>query len=104
MLKVKTKNSKEYIMCSAIHFDDGRVHVHQPINITRGFVVAGRRHHNCFHTLKACGHPSGTSMLSIQGFLTSEDRFVTREIAADLAFKAGQIDKKITSLFSENIW
>ena len=98
------KNKKEYIMCSAIHFDDGRVHVHQPVNITQGFVVAGRKHHNCFSTLKACGNKSGTSMLSIQGFLTNEDRFVPRELAATIAFDAGQLNKPVNVLFSEHLW
>ena len=44
--------SAEYILCSAIWIDDGvTTYVHQPKNIKQGFVVAGRRHHNCITTL-----------------------------------------------------
>lgn len=44
---------KEYILCASIHFDDGKVHEHQPKNIKTGFVVCGRRHHNYYNTLQS---------------------------------------------------
>ena len=37
----------ERILCAAIWYNDGKKHVHQPINIETGFVICGRRHHNC---------------------------------------------------------
>lgn len=40
-------NLEERILCAAVHYDDGKEYVHQPINITSGYVVCGHRHHNC---------------------------------------------------------
>lgn len=37
-----------YIICAAVHYNDGNNYPHQPINIGSGIVIAGRRHHNCF--------------------------------------------------------
>lgn len=36
---------KEYIICAANHYDDGKKHPHTPKNIEQGFVICGRRHH-----------------------------------------------------------
>lgn len=42
---------------------------------------------------------------TIQGFLTTEDRFVDRYEGALIAFDANQInDPNITCLYSEDIW
>ena len=41
-------NKKEYILCSAIWFDDGNKHAHQPLNITSGVVLCGFRHCSIF--------------------------------------------------------
>ena len=53
-------DTKEYIICSAIHFDDGEEYVHQPKNIKTGLVVCGMRHCNVFTTIsliaQKCGH------------------------------------------------
>jgi len=38
----------EYVICAANHFNDGKQYEHQPKNIKQGFIVTGRRHHNCF--------------------------------------------------------
>jgi hypothetical protein len=94
-------NNKEYIICSAIWFDDGVKHPHQPKNIDIGYVVCGRRHHNCFQI---------QFMIDInhiereQGFLTNTDRFVDREEAGQIAYDAGQITEKNNFLFSEDLW
>ncbi|MFA5174762.1 MAG: hypothetical protein WC438_06290 [Candidatus Pacearchaeota archaeon] len=39
-----------------------------------------------------------------QGFITTENRFVLRKEAADIAFKTGQIKEKIDDLYSENLY
>lgn len=36
---------KEYILCSANHYDDGEKEIHGPKNIESGFVICGMRHH-----------------------------------------------------------
>ena len=98
-------NKKEYILCSAIHNDDGKVHVHQPRNVTSGFVVCGRRHHNCFTTLALIGIKPNKDQ--VQGFLTSRDQFVTREEGSVIAKKSGHIQKtqlKHDELISEDLY
>jgi len=96
----------EYILCAAIHFDDEQQYVNQPLNITSGFVISGRRHHNCFGTAFLI-HDQKTTYLKhekAQGFLTSKDRFVSREEAAIIAFEQGQTIKLHETLFSEDLY
>lgn len=105
---------KEYILCAAIHFDDQKEYVHQPKNITTGFVVCGRRHHNCFALFSAIKSHRGTTdddlrdypshKHTVQGFLTSKDRFINREEAAKLALETGQIKESVGILFSEHLY
>lgn len=44
---------KEFIICAAIWYNDGKEHIHQPKNIKKGFVICGRSHHNCYATASA---------------------------------------------------
>lgn len=85
---------KEYILCAAIWFDDGgKDYVHQPKNITSGYVVCGRRHHNCFTIRAMLQGPKNerSNEDHIQGFLTNLDRFVDRKEAYKIAFENDQI-------------
>lgn len=43
-------------------------------------------------------------MTEIQGFLTTKNRFVTREEAAEIAYSAGQISSPKEELYSEDIY
>jgi hypothetical protein len=102
---------KEYILCAANHYHNELFDEHpiyQPRNITSGYVVCGRRHHNIIHlhnyltktTQKDCPHTSG--------FLTNLDRFVGREEALQIALAANQV-KDISNLrgdilFSEDLY
>ena len=101
---------KEYILCAANHYNDGKKHNHQPKNIDSGFVVCGRRHHNCITTFAIIvGFPYDENALELrrterQGFLTNEDRFVEREEAAQIAFEAGQIKQHTITLYSEDVY
>ena len=99
----------ERILCAAILFNDLKVHVHQPQNITTGFVVCGRRHHNCYATLVAIlgddkWVETKMDFEQVQGFVTSLDRFVNREEAAKIAYVAGQVDKIHDRLISEHLY
>ena len=99
----------EYILCSAVWYDDGKVHHHQPLNIETGVVVCGFRHHNCLGTAHALGRPDGVPPSGTkQGFLTSENRFVNRSDARIIANASGQLEgRKVHSkhgLFSEDLW
>lgn len=100
-----------YIICAAILYQDGNKYKHQPRNIDTGFVVCGRRHHNCFITSYILnGEQSLKRKVSdntwkvTQGFMTSDDRFVNREEAGVIAFEAGQTPKLTECLFSEDIY
>lgn len=105
MDKHKKDFIKEYIICSAIHFDNKAdiEHPHQPKNITSGFVLCGRRHHNCFATASILGF-NRLGIQITQGFLTNEDRFLNREDAAKVAYYSGQIEELENSLMSEMLW
>lgn len=106
----------EKILCSAIWFNDGTKHPHQPRNIEEGFVVCGRRHHNCYALVQSIGKALGYDKTlivkkgislerrEIQGFLTDKDRFVDREEASAIALESGQINKALSKLYSEDIW
>ncbi len=98
----------EYIICSAVWFDDGIDHEDQTIKGETGFVVCGRRHHNCFHT--ACildDERKYKAHEKAQGFVTNKDRFVDRIEGAKIAFEAKQIEQPTNhrlGLFSEDLW
>jgi len=85
------------IICSANHYRDSRVHVHQPRNIATGFVVCGRRHHNCINTFtQIVSFPYSEQALTIkrtetQGFLTNTNLFVDRKLALLIALHAKQL-------------
>ena len=97
----------EYILCSAIHFDDGQEYVHQPKNITSGFVLCGFRHGNVFAQTgtKVFDRQNKMKILEeTQGFLTSKNRFVGRKEASEIAWNSNQIKQYKDELFSEDIY
>jgi hypothetical protein len=98
------KKQREFIICAAIHYDDGQVHPHQPVNVKTGIISAGRRHHNCFTLLNDAFGRKITQGHLMQGFLTSEDRFVQRKEAATIAFNSKQISSDNECLFSEDLY
>lgn len=98
------------ILCSAIWYKDVPTAVFNPYNVDRGVVLCGWRHPNIIQQMKALtgkrtvrNGPDAAGE-SVQGFLTSDNRFVSREEAATIAFKAGQIDKPLKLLHSENLY
>jgi len=112
----------ERILCASIHFDDGKIHEHQPKNIKTGFVICGRRHHNCYTSLQAIAKTLGIgnenalklierSGRDVQGFINNLDRHVDRKEGYYIAKAAGQIvygagmeDKDNPMLISENLY
>lgn len=108
---------KEYILCAANHYNDNNKHVHSPDNIDTGYVICGRRHHNCIETFTLIvgfpyteyGYKINATM--IQGFLTNTNRFVGRKEAYEIAFCANQIigpnrgySKNSIGLMSEDLY
>ena len=77
---------KEFILCSAIYINDNKIHEQQPENTEIGFVVCGRRHNNCYQTIKditslsenqvigeLVSNLSDEELRKHQGFITSLD-------------------------------
>lgn len=105
---------KEYILCAANRYDDGQKREFNPKNVRTGFVVCGRRHHNCISTFaQIVGFPYNDEAkrimrTEVQGFITNTDRFVSRMEALKIAREANQIitedgNDKI-GLFSEDLY
>ena len=110
---------KEYIICASIHFNDGKKHENQPVNIDTGFVVSGRRHHNCYSTLAAIAKSIGLEeRIKVlmnkterdgQGFITNTNRHVDRKEGYLIAKSAGQLlhnihDASNPILISEDLY
>ena len=92
-----------HIICAANWYNIKYVFEFQPRNIKHGMVVCGRRHHNIIYTFcELTGEPRGDDC--IQGFMTSDDRFVDRKEAAKIAFAAKQIPEMKRELYSEDIY
>jgi hypothetical protein len=95
------------ILCAAIWFIEQQTAISNPIGVTTGMVLCGHSHVHCrdqfialtgkYMVIPQCGK-------YIQGFLTSDNRFVTRQEAATIAWVAGQIDSPRTILYSEDLY
>lgn len=105
---------KEFILCAANYYNDGIENIHSCENITEGFVICGRRHHNCISIFaKIHGFPYNERAKEImktevQGFITNTNRFVDRLEALKIARESGQIitgegNSKL-GLFSEDLY
>lgn len=95
---------EERILCAAIYYKNDKYYPHQPKGILNGFVICGRRHHNCISILSIMNLPKNVHIE--QGFITNLDRFVDREEAFIIAEKTGQLlfKHKTGSLFSEDLY
>jgi len=105
---------KEYILCAANYYNDGNKNVHTCRNIKEGFVICGRRHHNCiaiFALMRGFPYSEESHKLmatEIQGFITNTDRFVDRLEALEIARAANQLitgeGNSRLGLFSEDLY
>jgi len=100
---------KEYILCAAIHYDDGLEYENSPTQF--GLVICGRRHSDCHNTLEALiGEHANMVTRDHQGFLTSENRYVGRKEAWHIAISNNQVKFGPTQtdensiLISENLY
>ena len=114
--------NKEFIICAAIWINDNQQHEQQAENIEIGFVICGRRHHNCYQTIKDLKgdvneyfkslNMSDTDYRKHQGFMTSLDRYVDRREGYKIAKENNQIQFGLTAtengddsiLISENLY
>ena len=76
-----------------------------PYNVDKGVVFCGWRHSNCiYQKVAVTGLRDSESGENVQGFLTSDNRFVDREEGAVIALNAGQIKEQKKRLFSEDLY
>ncbi len=95
----------EKLVCSAIKF--------QMIGDEYFQIMCGKRHPNVFEKMFKLGIQYDKTT-HIQGFLTSEDRFVDRFEAIDIAKNANQLSEEVIErlnrskysqqLYSEDVW
>lgn len=105
----------EYILCAAVWYKELKMEKPEvlkprgfaPYNVDHGVVICGWRHPNCIYVKVAItGLSDGETQPSVQGFLTSRNRFVDREEAAKIAYERGQLKEgiRVEYLFSEDIY
>lgn len=96
--------SKEYIISAAIHYskDETLTTFHSVYGISEGVVITGFRHPLCIQSALPWIKDGYKEVSS--GFITSLGRYVSREEAAKIAYKSGQIDTPLEYLFSEDVF
>lgn len=77
--------------------------LHAAVKSETGLIFVGKCHGDCFWQA-ANMKIKMSQRANDQGFMTDNGRYVSREEAARIAYEAGQIDKKIEYLFSEDLW
>lgn len=111
-LKAHLENGeREYIMCAAIHVDDGIDYMFQPYNIDKGLVYCGWRHPCILQQIpKEIKKKGPQEKTIVQGFLTNKNRFLNREESKEVCIKNNQSFNRITkeefvgTLTSEDLW
>lgn len=105
----------ERIICAAVWYKqlelkkDMPIAVYLPINLDKGIVFSGHRHGQCIYTKCAItGLRDAESGENEQGFLTSKNRFVSREEALQIALNENQViditQIRGDRLFSEDLY
>jgi predicted methyltransferase len=95
------------IYCAAIWYKDLPDGKYCPTNIGKGVVIEGHRHPDIIRTvLNLTGKRQAECGEYVQGFVTTEDQFVTRQEAMKIARAANQIisDTNLSELYSEDIY
>lgn len=95
---------QERVLCAAIWVQTGVKYSQQPVNIENGFVISGHRHCSCLEVLGFTEIEYKNK--STQGFLTSKNRFLTREEARKLVLRTGQLKETrlVGELYSEDLY
>lgn len=106
-LNAHLNNGKtEYVMCAANWIDDGIDYTFKPYNIDKGRCYSGHRHPQIFELTKDIYPYSEWGKFTVQGFLTTKNRFLTRKEALTLVQENGQLTRSIIGgeLTSEDLW
>ena len=105
----------EYILCSAVWYKDLPLvkndipsDLLRPKNCDSGIVFCGLRHPHCLYQMVAItGKKQHEAGREVQGFLTSENRFVDRKEAWIIAKRENQIKRQsggYGTLYSEDLY
>jgi len=105
----------EWILCAAVWYKELELKkempqcTHLPTNCDKGIIFSGHRHGQCIYSKCAItGLRDCESGENEQGFLTSHNRFVSREDALIIALKNGQVidlsEIRGDRLFSEDLY
>lgn len=98
------------ILCSAVHYRNGKKYSSHPTNKPLGLVVCGRRHNDCFVVLKQIkDYDESLVEHDDLGFVTSDNLFLTRKEAWIVAKEANQIfgpnrEDELNILTSEDLY
>src|ERR1035437_7316081 len=107
---------EEKIVCAANWYKDfpivkviEEIGFVRPVNCDKGIVFCGLRHHNCLYQMVAItGKAQHEIGEEVQGFLTSENRFVNRIEGLEIALKNNQVldidDVRGDGLHSEDLY
>lgn len=106
---------QERIISAAIWYKDLPTQIFLPKNVTSGIVISGYRHAHCIETMKVLAGLRTTQYgpdsvgNTEQGFITSQNRFVNRIEAMQIALDANQVKEEnlnnpIIGLFSEDLY
>lgn len=97
-------DKQQRILCAAIWYGGPEELTHGPYGVADGVVLCGFRHCQIIELYHALTGKATKDFGNCQGFITSDNCFVTRERAAEIAFKAGQIKEVKHKLFSEDLY
>ena len=79
-----------------------------PKNCSTGIVFSGHRHLQCQRQMNVVTGKRAAETKEIKGFLTNQNRFVTRKEAAIIATREGQLNNRtigsVEILFSEDLY
>lgn len=105
LLRKDFSQEKERILCAAIWYKDFDAPVHTVENLDKGVVLCGFRHgmviSQCTSLLGKRQFEMGES---IQGFLTTKNRFLDRKEAHKLFVENGGVPEFKDELYSEDLY
>ena len=99
---------EERILCASVWYKELSTPHHNVKNIDKGIVFSGYGHVHCLYQMCAMtGKKQHEVGDYIEGFLTSQNRFVDREEGAKIALECGQVKELQFSdidLYSEDLY
>ena len=94
----------EDILVAAIWFPDEPTPIHNCTNIENGVVLCGFRHGHIIHQYFSITGKRVPTVKSIQGFITTKNRFVDRIEAHKIFIENGHTPEFNDELYSEDLY